>query len=134
VCVCVYVHVCVCLYMSIDHFCFDTEQPFRSWNKMFSAVSTLQRTYYYTVLRVYVLQAVLWGSSHIHIFICRCYGFFDWGSAIWGSFSYYNEVLWDDDVYQMNLLTSSSFRVILCSKCWILSTIVRWCLTFQVMK
>jgi hypothetical protein len=62
------------IYMSIDHFSFDTEQPFRSWNEMFSAVSTLQRPYYCNVLCVYVLQAVLGGSNHIHIFICQCYG------------------------------------------------------------
>jgi len=41
---------------------------------MFPAVSTLQRPYYCTVLCVYVLQAVLRGSNHIHIFICQCYG------------------------------------------------------------
>jgi hypothetical protein len=41
---------------------------------MFSAVGTLQRLYYCTVLCLYVLQAVLGGSNHIHIFICQCYG------------------------------------------------------------
>lgn len=124
----------VCIHISIDHFSFDTDQPLRTWNEMFSAVSTLQRPYYCTVLCVYVLQAVLGGSSNIRIFICQCFGFFDWGSSIRVSFSYYSEVLWDDVAYHMNLLTVKFWAWYLYVTRLTLLTVVRWCPTFQVMK
>lgn len=127
--------MCACTYPSIDHFSFDTDQPLRTWMKCFLQ-SAHSRDHIIVLYFVYVcvLQAVLGGSSHIHIFICQCFGFFDWGSSIQVPFSYYGEVLWEDVAYHMNLLIVKFWAWYLYITCLTLLTVVRWCPTFQVMK